>query len=159
MTPRPTTAPAHPRRTASWSRAVVIVCCIAVTSCAAPSRSVTEDTPENRRQAAEQYLRVVPPENLMRDTADRVAETLPEEARDRFKRAMTQELDMTRLSAAMVDSMVHHFTVAEIDALARFYGSPAGKSVMQKFGLYMADIMPVIQAETRKALSKARATP
>jgi hypothetical protein len=39
-------------------------------------------------------------------------------------------------------------------ALADFYGSPVGKSAMQKFGAYMADIMPVVQAEIVKAAAK-----
>jgi hypothetical protein len=38
--------------------------------------------------------------------------------------------------------------------LADFYGSPVGKSAMQKFGAYMADLMPVLQAEIIKAQAK-----
>jgi hypothetical protein len=38
--------------------------------------------------------------------------------------------------------------------LADFYGSPVGKSAMQKFGAYMADVMPAIQAEMLKAQAK-----
>ena len=33
---------------------------------------------------------------------------------------------------------------------------PVGKSAMQKFGAYMADIMPVVQAEIMKAASKMK---
>ena len=50
--------------------------------------------------------------------------------------------------------MVKHFTTEELKALADFYGSPVGKSAMQKFGAYMADIMPVMQAEIMKAQAK-----
>ena len=92
----------------------------------------------------------------MRDTAEKVSENLPEPARATFIRAMTQDLDLEQLSTAMKDSMVKRFTVNEIDALARFYGSPEGKSVMKKFGLFMADVMPAIQAETMKAIAKAK---
>jgi hypothetical protein len=38
--------------------------------------------------------------------------------------------------------------------LADFYGSPVGKSAMQKFGAYMADVVPAIQAEMQKAQAK-----
>jgi hypothetical protein len=38
--------------------------------------------------------------------------------------------------------------------LADFYGSPVGKSAMQKFGTYMADIMPTMEAEIMKAQAK-----
>lgn len=119
-------------------------------------RSAIEDMPVNRRQAAERYLRVVPPEDLMRDSAEKLAQTMPEAARETFKTAMMQSLDIKRLATAMTDSMVNRFTVGEIDALAQFYGSPEGKSVMKKFGLFMADVMPTIQAETSKAIAKAK---
>ena len=46
------------------------------------------------------------------------------------------------------------FTTDELKALADFYGSPVGKSAMKKFGAYMADIMPVVQAEIMKAAAK-----
>ena len=38
--------------------------------------------------------------------------------------------------------------------MADFYGSPVGKSAMQKFGTYMADIMPTMEAEIMKAQAK-----
>ena len=37
-------------------------------------------------------------------------------------------------------------------ALADFYGSKAGKSAMEKFGLYMAEIMPPLQKELERAM-------
>jgi hypothetical protein len=56
----------------------------------------------------------------------------------------------------MTDAMVKHFTTEELKALADFYGSPVGKSAMQKFGAYMADLMPTMQAEIMKAQAKAK---
>lgn len=47
------------------------------------------------------------------------------------------------------------FTTEELKALADFYGSPVGKSAMQKFGAYMADLMPTMEAEITKAQAKA----
>jgi hypothetical protein len=120
------------------------------------SRSGIEDTPENRREAAQRYLKVAPLDDLMRDGAEKVAQTLPEDSREKFKAYMMQALDVKRLESVMTDSMVNRFTVGEINALADFYGSPEGKSVMKKFGLYMADIMPALQAETVKAIAKAK---
>jgi hypothetical protein len=67
---------------------------------------------------------------------------------------MTKDLDIAALSKAMTDAMAKHFTTEELKALADFYGSPVGKSAMQKFGAYMADLMPIIQAEMIKAQAK-----
>jgi hypothetical protein len=83
-----------------------------------------------------------------------MAETMPADQREQFKKLMTTQVDIAALSKAMIDAMVKNFTTEELKALADFYGSPVGKSAMKKFGAYMADIMPVVQAEIMKAASK-----
>jgi hypothetical protein len=95
----------------------------------------------------------------MRDTAEKVATNLPETKRERFLDTMTKRFDFETINEVMIRSMVNRFTVREIDALANFYGSPEGKSVMKKFGLFMADVAPTIQAETTKALAKIGQAP
>jgi len=112
------------------------------------------DTPETRRKEAERYLQVSPPKALFEDMADKMAANLPADQREQFKKIMTTEVDVAALSKAMTDAMVKNFTTEELKALADFYGSPVGKSAMQKFGAYMADIMPVMQAEIMKAAAK-----
>jgi hypothetical protein len=112
------------------------------------------DTPETRRKEAERYLQVSPPKALFEDMADKMAANIPADQRDQFKKLMTTQVDIAALSKAMIDAMVKNFTTEELKALADFYGSPVGKSAMQKFGAYMADIMPVVQAEIMKAASK-----
>jgi hypothetical protein len=83
-----------------------------------------------------------------------MAETMPADQREQFKKLMTTQVDIAALSKAMIDAMVKNFTTDELKALADFYGSPVGKSAMKKFGAYMADIMPVVQAEIMKAATK-----
>jgi hypothetical protein len=112
------------------------------------------DTPEARRHEAERYLQATPPKALFEDIADKMAASLPQDQRDQFKRMMTTQLDIAALTKAMTDAMVKHFTTEELKALADFYGSAVGKSAMQKFGAYMADIMPTMQAEIMKAQAK-----
>jgi len=112
------------------------------------------DTPETRRKEAERYLQVSPPKALFEDMADKMTMNLPPDQRQQVKRMMTAELDIAALTKAMTDAMVKHFTTEELKALADFYGSPIGKSAMQKFGAYMADVMPALQAEVMKAQSK-----
>jgi len=79
---------------------------------------------------------------------------LPADQREQFKKVMTTQLDIAALTKAMMDAMVKNFTTDELKALADFYGSPVGKSAMKKFGTYMADIMPAMQAEIIKASAK-----
>ena len=112
------------------------------------------DTPETRRHEAERYLQATPPKALLEDMADKMAANLPPDQRDQFKKLMNSQLDIAALTKAMLDAMVKDFNTEELKALADFYGSPVGKSAMQKFGTYMADIMPVMQAEIIKASAK-----
>jgi len=134
-----------------------LVVLLVLTVCAwSPVFSAPADTPETRRKEAERYLQVSPPKALFEDMADKMAANMPADQRDQFKKLMTTEVDISALSKAMVDAMVKNFTTEELKALADFYGSPVGKSAMQKFGAYMADIMPVAQAEIMKAASKMK---
>jgi hypothetical protein len=112
------------------------------------------DTPETRRKEAERYLQVNPPKALFEDMADKMAANLPADQREQFKKVMTTQVDIAALSKAMTDAMVKNFTTEELKALADFFGSPVGKSAMKKFGAYMADIMPAVQAEIMKAAAK-----
>ena len=112
------------------------------------------DTPETRRHEAERYVQANPPKAVFADMADKMAANLPPDQREQFKRVMTTELDVVALTKAMTNAIVKNFTTEELKALADFYGSPVGKSAMQKFGAYMADIMPVMQAEIMKASAK-----
>src|ERR1700756_1631129 len=112
------------------------------------------DTPETRRKEAERYLQVNPPKALFEDMADKMAANLPPDQRQQFKRTMITQLDIAALTKAMTDAMVKNFTTDELKALADFYGSPVGKSAMQKFGTYTADVMPAMEAEIIKAQAK-----
>jgi hypothetical protein len=116
---------------------------------------IAGDTPESRRHEAERYLQAVPPKALFEDMAEKMSANMPSDQRAQFKAAMTSQLDVPAITKAMTDAMVKHFTSEELKALADFYGSPVGKSAMQKFGAYMSDLMPTIQAEMMKAEVKA----
>ncbi len=114
-----------------------------------------EDTPENRALQVDRYLKVIPPEEMMNDMADNIAMTLMPEMRLAFKDMMTKHLDVAAVTKAIKNSMIKHFTVDEVSALADFCGSPIGKSAMKKLGSCMADTMPAIQGEIMKAQGAA----
>ena len=105
------------------------------------------DTPQNRSTQIERYFQAVPPESLMKDFAAKMSMRLPADQQARFVDLMTKEFDMKKLRSIMHDGMAKTFTADELRALADFYGSAVGKSATQKFGTYMSDVMPAIQAE------------
>ena len=62
---------------------------------------------------------------------------------------------MEAVTTIMKQAMIKNYTADELKALADFYGSPAGRSATKKQGSYMVDVMPRIQEEVVKAVSKA----
>ena len=109
--------------------------------------STIPDTYGNRLVAAEKYLAVAPMKDMMRDMIVETAKNLPENIRQPYIQYMTKFIRVEVMERAALASMARHFTVKELDALAAFYGSSEGRSAMKKFGVYMADVMPVIQQE------------
>jgi hypothetical protein len=114
-----------------------------------------DDTMANREQEATRYLAAAPPRELFEDMAEHMAANLPPEQREDFKTLLLKYLDIDAVTKGMKASMVKTFTADELKALADFYESPVGKSAMKKMGLYMEDVMPIIQAEIMKAQAKA----
>ena len=114
------------------------------------------DTPETRRREAERYLQATPPKACLRTWPTTWLRTFRRQSERNSNKRLTSQLDIPALTKAMTDAMVKNFTTDELKALADFYGSPVGKSAMQKFGAYMADLMPTMQAEIMKAQAKAK---
>ncbi|OHA90504.1 MAG: hypothetical protein A2665_02765 [Candidatus Zambryskibacteria bacterium RIFCSPHIGHO2_01_FULL_46_30] len=110
------------------------------------------DTLENRRIAAEQYLAAVPPAEIIADGIRELAALRPEGQRDEAVRLMRALVRPDRMRLIMMEAMLKRFTAQELDALAGFYGSEVGRSIVKKFGVYMADIQPHIQAEFARVL-------
>ena len=106
-----------------------------------------DDTKEARIQAAERYLAAVPISQLLEDTFREMSKSLPEAIREGFIAQMRIVVRADILEAATRASLVRHFTVDELNAMAEFYSSPHGASAMRKFGAYMADVMPAVQEE------------
>ena len=115
------------------------------------------DTPETRRSAAFKYLAAVPVENVVDDMVDALAKQIPAERRQECVRLMMKITRLDTVKALTVDGIAKHFTVAEIDAMTKFYGSAEGQAIVKKLGLYMGDVLPAIQAELFRALQEVRA--
>jgi hypothetical protein len=112
------------------------------------------DTPDTRSAAADRYFKAVPFDELRIGIVEESAKQMPEEKRAEFTSFMNGEVNWSYIQDEARSSIVRHFTTAEILALAEFMEKPEGKSVMGKMKYYMADLMPVVQAEVKRALSK-----
>jgi hypothetical protein len=129
--------------------AMIWIMCIV----AASAVDAVEDNPGNRLIEANRFLSVTPPEEMVADMTKNMSQSVPEARRPEFVAVMTTHLDLVSLRKTMLDAMVKHFSANELKALADFYGSPIGKSAMKKFGPYMGDVMPKLQAEVMAAFT------
>ena len=118
--------------------------------------SPAADSEENRQAAAKQYLEVAPPQELLTEMSERVVKMLPDKSQKVFLEVMKSKNLQEATYSITLKALEKHFTVNELKALTAFYGSPEGKSVRKKFGVYMADVMPQINQEVIVALQKAK---
>jgi hypothetical protein len=115
-----------------------------------------EDTPQNREQQANRWLDALPPQSMIDNMTDRIAENAPAGQQDKFKAAVAKNVDVGRIATAMRTAMVKHFTADELQALADFYGSALGKSATAKMQNYMAEVTPETMGEFQVAVEKAQ---
>ena len=129
----------------------ITVILLALTGSAFAS-DVLSDTPENRAKVVDEYLRAIPVKDLLDDMTEKLAATVPENNREAFKSMLTKHFDLDALVAAEKQSLAKIFTVGELRAMIAYQSTPEGKSSMKKMGAYIADLMPVVQAELVKAV-------
>jgi hypothetical protein len=114
--------------------------------------NILSDTPENRAKAVDEYLSLVSTKDLVDDMTEKLAAAVPEDKREAFKSMLTKHFDLDALLAAQKQSLAKIFTVGDLKAMIAYQSTPEGKSSLKKMGAYMADLMPVVQAELKKAM-------
>lgn len=113
-----------------------------------------QDSLESRQAAADRYLKVVPMAKMLDDSFAQFAQMKPEEERPGFIMQMKALVRADMIERVSREAMIKTFSTDELNALADFYGSKNGASAMRKFGVYMAEVMPVVQQEIQQAARK-----
>jgi hypothetical protein len=110
------------------------------------------DNPENRLVEAKRFMEIMPPKELLQGMAQRIAPSIPEKDRKMVMEVMNGKDIEQSANKITLDALVKHYTAGELQAMVAFYGSPEGHTAYKKFPAYMADIMPQIQQEVKKAM-------
>lgn len=113
-----------------------------------------QDDAAARQVALDRYLEVVPISGMLNDAFTELSKQLPPEQRAEFIARMQSIIHADRLELIVRESMLRIFTADELNALADFYGSEHGSSAMRKFGAYLADVTPAVQAEIQRAIQQ-----
>ncbi len=114
------------------------------------------DSEANRQAAAKQYLAVAPPQELLTEMSQKVVKMLPEKSQKVFLEVMQSKSLQETTYDITLKALVKHFTINELHAMTAYYGSPEGKSIRQKYGDYMSDVMPQVNKEVIAALQKIK---
>lgn len=130
----------------------VVMVCVGLMSAAAQA----EDNRAARLAAAERLARATPVAKMRDDILTQVAAALPTSERQAFINEMKLLVRSDVIERIGREAMVKTFTAEEMTALAEFYESPQGMSVMKKMPVYMAAVMPAIQQEIQKAMIEAQ---
>lgn len=120
-----------------------------------PSPAFAEEAcSQEKVQAIGEYFRANPVEEVMEQTLAEYLKNVPERERALFAEIWKEVINVGELKRVMANLMCKHFTREEIEALAAFYGSPAGKSVMRKMPQYAGEFLPYQMEIMKKTIAK-----
>ena len=102
----------------------VLLFCLSFLLFLSTAHVFAEDSKEGRALAAERYLNAVPISQLLEDTFREMSKSLPEAIREGFVNQMRMVVRADLLEEATRASLIRHFTVDELNAMAEFYSSP-----------------------------------
>ena len=129
---------------------------LAMALCLLVPTAVAADDPAELRAAAERYEAVAGIGRMLEDTNTSLASRLPEDKRAPFIARMEELVDKEGLRELALDAMVKHFSAEELNALADFYGTDVGQSILSKFGSYNAEVTPKVMQDVLQAAEEAR---
>jgi uncharacterized protein len=126
-----------------------------------PPARAESDTPADRRAAAERYFEVAHFDELMDNMIlEMAARHAPSPAaKQRFIEFMHRQINPAAMEKLMVDVAIQYFTTTELNALADFYGTPEGQSIIRKLPVFMGAVMPVMIQEMARTAGEYQPEP
>ncbi|AGH97390.1 DUF2059 domain-containing protein [Micavibrio aeruginosavorus] len=121
---------------------------LAIMLATTPAMAQTAET----TAAAKRYVDAVPSQKMVDEMLDQFKSNDQINLTESDIAAIRGAVNAANLDAVMIDAMAKHFTVDEINALADFYTSATGKSIMKKMPAYMNEVMPTIQKAVMDAV-------
>ena len=112
------------------------------------------DTTEARMAAAKRYFSTVDMNKLMDQGIQAGLMSLPADKRAEALRLTKAHFHLEEIAAVATAALVKNFTTAELNAMADFYGSAEGQSILAKYPSYLAEVMPAVLAEVKRAIAE-----
>jgi len=106
-------------------------------------------------KAAEKYAAMSNMDDLLQQTIQQAAASVPADHRQEFIKIMSQGFSVKEVLSISIDAMIEIFTTAELETMAEFYGSPQGRSIMKKLPQYIALIMLKMQEKMMSVIKNS----
>ncbi len=132
-------------------RTIIAACLLLIWTCGASA----ETADPAKLAAAKRWYAAMPVEEMVEDALKYIAGFYPERARQKFYDIAYKKIDYANIETAVLQESSRIFTVKEMDALGRFYGTPEGKTIAAKLGRYLVATIPVVQVELFHAAQEA----
>ncbi len=126
---------------------------IAVCLGSACRRAPAGDSEAGRIAEAKKFIATLDLRALVDKLADNNAAARPKTDKDAFRAFVQREVSWSSLEETIRGALVKNFTAAEIRTLADFQNSLAGKTFIEKYPTYQAEVGPPVQAEIQRVLA------
>jgi hypothetical protein len=111
-----------------------------------------QDTLEARMEAATRYAELRDVKSRIDVMVENATKELTPEERAQISSLIRKHLRFDILRKLQIETMVNTFTTRELNALIEFCRTEEGRSILLKYGPYMATVTPAIDAEVERAL-------
>lgn len=108
----------------------------------APAHAQDDDA--RKMALVKQMHEIRPARTQVREAIEQVSRNLPPMERDRFLKMVENAFDYDRLETLSVEAMADLFTLAEMEKMVDYFGSPEAQSIGEKLPKYQERIQPEI---------------
>jgi len=102
----------------------------------------------------------MPIEGMVENIIRYIGSFQPQDKQAAFFAAAKAEINYDEIKKLAVARGAEIFTARDLDTLKRLYGSQEGRAIAEKFAVYLAAVVPMVQAQlyraSQEALEKAR---
>ena len=109
-----------------------------------------------RLELAQKMHEIRPARAQVDEAVQQVARNLPPLEREKLLNLVEKAFDYKKLEKLSVDTMVDLFTVAELQKMVDYFGSPEAKAIGEKLPQYQAKLQPEILRMLDTALMEDR---
>lgn len=111
---------------------------------------------EERVALAKKMHEISPARQQVEDAVNGVANRLPVDNQDGFKRQVMKSIDVAALETKSIETMADTFTKAELTRMLEYFSAPEAAQIKEKMKVYQSVMSPIIIQMLDKAAMEAR---